>query len=146
MEQEQPVAGRPVVVIDASSVPAQAAPELVSDALLAALARDETFAAVVRMPETTPEAMPETMPRKQRVADAGNRVRMLKRLRPGLSARCLGLAFVMPESAQRENARAIRAGAKLWGCPTLTTDDLARAQAWAEARHAAQPPSAAGEK
>jgi hypothetical protein len=93
----------------------------VEDVLTAALERREPFAAVLRMPEGRP----------RRLAGAGDRVRLMKALRPGLRARCAGLAFVVSAEAQQANARAIRAGAKLWGCPTTAADDPAAALAWA---------------
>jgi hypothetical protein len=116
----------PLVVVDASGAPPELAPTVVFDALMTAVERRETFAAVVRMPETPP--------RGRRVAGAVERVRLLKRLRPGLVERCRGLAFVMSEEAQRNNAKALRSGAVMWGCPTFATDDPAQARSWACAR------------
>lgn len=115
-----------LVVVDASGAAPEAAHAVVFDALMAAVERREAFAAVVRMPETPP--------RGRRVAGAADRVRLLKRLRPGLVERCRGLAFVMSEEAQRANAKAIRSGTVLWGCPTFATDDPAQARSWALAR------------
>jgi len=116
----------PLVVVDASGTTPDAAPTVVFDALMAAVERREDFAAVVRMPETPP--------RGRRIAGAVERVRMLKRLRPGLVEHCRGLAFLMSEDAQRNNAKALRSGPSLWGCPTFATDDPGQARSWALAR------------
>jgi hypothetical protein len=118
--------GRPVVVVDAAGTAPEAAPSVVFAALMAAVERREAFAAVVRMPEVPP--------RGRRIAGAVERVRMLKRLRPGLVEHCRGLAFVMSDEAQRDNAKALRSGAVLWGCPTFATDDPGQARSWAQAR------------
>jgi hypothetical protein len=118
--------GWPVVELDASGATPEAAPSVVFDTLMAAVERQEMFAAVVRMPEVPP--------RGRRVAGAVERVRMLKRLRPGLVEHCRGLAFVMSEEAQRNNAKQIRSGAAIWGCPTFATDDPRQARLWAQAR------------
>ena len=93
---------------------------------MAAVQRGEAFAAVVRMPEAPP--------RGRRIAGVAERVRMLKRLRPGLVEHCRGLAFVMSEEGQRNNAKALRSGAKMWGCPTFATDDPEHARSWAQSR------------
>ena len=69
-----------------------------------------------------------------KLAGVAERIRMLKRLRRGLSAQCLGLAFVVSAEAQRHNAKAIRSADKMWGCPTLAVDDHTTARAWALAR------------
>jgi hypothetical protein len=115
-----------IVIVDASGAAPASAHTVVFDALMAAVERQETFAAVVRMPEAPP--------RGRRIAGAAERVRLLKRLRPGLVERCRGLAFVMSEDAQRNNAKALRSGAVMWGCPTFATDDPAQAHSWARAR------------
>jgi hypothetical protein len=115
-----------LVMVDASGATPDSAHSVVFDALMAAVERRETFAAVVRMPETPP--------RGRRIAGAAERVRLLKRLRPGLVERCRGLAFVMSEEAQRNNAKALRSGAVIWGCPTFATDDPGQARSWALAR------------
>jgi len=114
----------PLVVLDVSAVDPAAGARRVEEVLTAALERREPFVAVLRMPEGRPH----------RLAGAGDRVRLMKALRPGLRARCAGLAFVVSAEAQQANARAIRAGAKLWGCPTTATDDPAAALAWARRR------------
>jgi hypothetical protein len=97
-------------------------PVAVAQALEDAIARAVPFAAVVVMSQVPP---------RRRVAGAVERVRMLRRLRPGLVARCRGLAFVMPADTQRDNAKTIRSADRIWGCPTLTTDDPDRARTWA---------------
>lgn len=111
----------PLLELDATSPPD--GPAVVMQALREALARSEPFAAVIRMPPSTQ--------RERRIAGAVERVRMLKALRGGLADRCRGLAFVMPLEAQRDNAKLLRSGSKMWGCPTTATDDLAAARAWA---------------
>jgi hypothetical protein len=115
-----------LVMVDASGAAPDSAHAVVFDALMAAVERREVFAAVIRMPETPP--------RGRRVAGAVERVRLLKRLRPGLVERCRGLAFVMTEDAQRNNAKAIRSGPVMWGCPTFATDDPGQARSWALAQ------------
>jgi hypothetical protein len=117
---------RPVVVVDASGETPERASTVVFDALMAAVQRWEEFAAVVRMPEAAA--------RGRRIAGVAERVRMLKRLRPGLVEHCRGLAFVLSEDGQRNNAKALRSGAKLWGCPTFATADPGEARAWALSR------------
>ncbi|MEU6140683.1 hypothetical protein ABZ848_10030 [Streptomyces sp. NPDC047081] len=116
----------PLVVVDVSELTGDEAPAAVAGALGAAVeaarARGEGFAAVVRMPSA--------VRRGPRLAAATERVRMLRRLRPGLAESCLGLAFVVSAEMQQANAKAIRAGAKLWGCPTHTVDTVAAAHAW----------------
>jgi hypothetical protein len=74
------------------------------------------------------------VPPRRRVTGAVDAVRILRRLRPGLVAQCRGLAFVMPAAAQRDHAKQIRSADKIWGCPTLTTDDVDQARAWADER------------
>ena len=118
--------GWPVVVVDASGATPETAPTVVFDTLMAAVQRREVFAAVVRMPEAPP--------RGRRIAGVAERVRMLKRLRPGLVEHCRGLAFVMSEEGQRNNAKALRSGPTMWGCPTFATDDPGQAHSWARAR------------
>lgn len=115
-----------IVDVDVSDAAPEAAPTAVFGALMAAVQRGESFAAVVRMPEVPP--------RGRRIAGAVERVRMLKRLRPGLVAHCRGLAFVMSEEAQRNNAKQLRSGATMWGCPTFATDDPAQARSWARSQ------------
>jgi hypothetical protein len=120
----------PLLVVDVADATPDTAPTAVFDALLAAVQRREMFAAVVLMPEVPP--------RGRRVAGAVERVRMLKRLRPGLVEHCRGLAFVVSEEGQRNNAKALRSGAKMWGCPTFATDDPGQARSWARARLASE--------
>ena len=115
-----------LVVVDASGSAPDTAPTVVFDALMAAVERREVFAAVVRMPEVPP--------RGRRIAGAVERVRMLKRVRPGLVEHCRGLEFVMSEEAQRNNAKTLRSGSKMWGCPTFATDDPQQARSWALSR------------
>ncbi len=73
-------------------------------------------------------------------------MRLVKTLRPGLRNRCAGLAFVVSAEVQQANAKAIRAGAKLWGCPTTATHDPAAALAWARQQLAAPTPGAEEER
>ncbi|MHA6616721.1 hypothetical protein [Pseudonocardia sp. DLS-67] len=97
----------------------------VGDTLGAAVSRQETFAAVVQMPSPTQGAGE---------MGVGERIRMLKQLRPGLKKYCLGLAMVVSAETQAATAKKIKAGNKMWGCPTFTTDNVAAATRWAEAR------------
>ncbi|MET7641061.1 hypothetical protein [Streptomyces sp. NPDC005438] len=114
----------PLVTLDVGQLDPVTGARQVGEVLTAALERREPFSAVIRMPEDRPRGM----------AGAGERVRLLKTLRPGLRERCAGLAFVLSPEAQRANAKTIRAGAKVWGCPTTATDDPAAALAWARRR------------
>jgi hypothetical protein len=41
---------------------------------------------------------------------------------------------VLSEEGQRNNAKQLRSGAKMWGCPTFATDDPGQARSWALAR------------
>ena len=116
----------PLVEVDASTLPVRQAQGLIGDALGAAIERGEPFAAIVRMPSAAR--------RDRTLSGVAERIRILKRLRSGLSARCVGLAFVVSAEAQQHNAKAIRAADKMWGCPTLAVDDHATARAWALAR------------
>jgi hypothetical protein len=115
-----------IVEVNAADATPETAPTAVFEALMAEVQRGEVFAAIVRMPEVPP--------RGRRIAGVAERVRMLKRLRPGLVQHCRGLAFVMSEEAQRNNAKQLRSGAKMWGCPTFATDDPGQARSWALAR------------
>ncbi|BCL30714.1 hypothetical protein ACFFS2_21480 [Streptomyces aurantiacus] len=126
----------PLVVLDVSALDPAAGARRVGDVLTAALERREPFAAVLTMPESRP----------RKLAGAGERVRLVKTLRPGLRNRCAGLAFVVSAEAQQANAKAIRAGAKLWGCPTTATHDPAAALAWARQQLAAPTPGAEEER
>jgi hypothetical protein len=115
-----------LVTVDASGAAPESAHAVVFETLMAAVERREAFAAVVRMPESPP--------RGRRIAGAAERVRLLRRLRPGLAECCRGLAFLMSEDAQRNNAKVLRSGAVMWGCPTFATDDPEQARSWALAR------------
>jgi len=116
----------PLVRLDVSDLPPTDGARRVNDTLLAAAGRGEPFAAVLRMPAITE--------RPKVIGGVSERVRMLKQLRPRLKQHCLGLAFVVPIETQAVNAKAIRAGTKLWGCPTFATDDPDAATAWAYER------------
>ena len=131
MAAEVDWAGWPLLVVRADKASADEVPGTVSAALGEAISRGERFAAVV--------VMGDPGPRRSRVKDAVERVRMVKRLRPGLSAHCLGLAFVAPASVQKDNAKTLRSADKIWGCPTTSTDDPAQAETWALGRLAAAP-------
>lgn len=117
--------------IDASGLPMEQAQAVILDALRALTERDEPFAAVLLMP-APPEG--RTPPASGGVPSAADRVRTLKLIRPGLTALCRGLAFVAPPDIPAERAEAIHSGERLWGCPTLATQDVVAARAWAEER------------
>jgi hypothetical protein len=119
----------PLVALDVSALDPAAGARRVGEVLSAALERGESFTAVIQMPGGRP----------RRIAGA-ERVRLIKTLRPGLRKRCAGLAFVASAETQQANAKAIRAGAKLWGCPTTATDDPAVALAWARQQLATAAP------
>lgn len=130
----------PLVHIDVTDrAPSQGA-RAVNDALLAATGRREPFAAVIQMPtrgnEQTdqPSDQPAGRGRRRVIADVGERIRMLKQLRPRLKKTCRGLAFVVSAEDLAANAKTIQAGDKLWGCPTHATADLDAALSWARIR------------
>lgn len=127
--------GWPLLQVRAGDAGPEQARTVVAQALGEAVRRGEPFAAVVEMPQGA-------VARRSRIRGAVEHVRMLKALRPGLTAHCRGLAFVMSADAQRDNARAIGAGAKVWGCPTTVTDDPAGARAWARAQLSTDSPAA----
>ncbi|MGB4776813.1 hypothetical protein [Microbacterium sp.] len=127
----------PLVEIDAADTPPETAAREVSAALLTAIERGEPFAAVVRMPEAPPRGV--------RLGDVTERVRTLKRLRPGLHAHCIGLAFIVTADTMQRQAKTIRSGDKLWGCPTFSTVDPDAALAWARARTTEQTSDEAGQ-
>lgn len=116
-----------VVLIDVAAHPIAEATALVGTALFSAVEQKVPFAAVVVMPESTG-------PRGRRFSQIGERVRMLKRLRPGLRQWCRGLAFVASAQMQADNHKALRAGAKMWGCATFAATDVASARSWARAQ------------
>lgn len=113
--------------VDTSELGIDDATRLVGEKLLAATEAEEHFAAVIFMP-------PNPGSRMRNLINVRDRVRMLKRIRPGLRQWCKGLVFVASADMQRDNAKAIRAGQKMWGCPTWATDDPEAARSWAEAQ------------
>lgn len=121
--------------IDASGLPMDQAQALVLDELRALTERAEPFAAILLMPappeERTPAASASASASGTSTAD---RVRTLRLIRPGLTALCRGLAFVAPADIPAERAAAIHSGEQLWGCPTMATQDVTAARAWAGAR------------
>ncbi len=121
-----------VVTLDVSTLEPEPASRLVGETLAAAISAERPFAAVIRMPE-------HPAPRDRRLRNAGERVRLLKRLRPGLRVWCRGLAFVVSAQTQQANSKAIQAGARLWGCPTFNTDDAEAAENWARSRLDTEP-------
>lgn len=118
----------PLLRVCTAGVPDAEVSRVVGDALAEALERGEAFAAVVETPQA---AIGRERPRGR---GALERVRLVRRLRPGLAERCRGLAFVLPAASIRANARALTSGAKIWGCPTTATDDPEHARAWARER------------
>lgn len=117
--------------IDTSGLPMDQAQELVLDELRALTERAEPFAAILLMPAPPDGRTPVTSPSGRSTAD---RVRTLKLIRPGLTAHCRGLAFVAPPDIPAERAASIHSGEQLWGCPTMATQDVTAARAWAGAR------------
>jgi hypothetical protein len=114
----------PLLQVRADDLSADEARDQTAQALSAALERDEPFAAVVDMPP----------PQPVKVRGAVGQMRMVRRLRPGLAARCRGLAFVLSADAQREHAKLIKSGAKVWGCPVHADADSDAARGWARQR------------
>lgn len=117
--------------VDTSELGIDDATRVVGERLLAATAAHTYFAAVILMP-------PNPGSRMRALINVRERVRMLKRIRPGLRQWCKGLVFVASADMQRDNAKAIRAGQKMWGCPTWATDDPDAARHWAEAQLSAE--------
>lgn len=120
-----------VVYVDASTADMTEGTRLIGDGLLSATDRETPFAAVVVMPTRAGDSGPGGAGGR-RLAGIGDRVRMLKRLRPGLRQWCRGLAFVATPEVQQAGAKAIKAGSRMWGCPTSTFDDVSTARTWAE--------------
>ncbi|MEV5853759.1 hypothetical protein [Streptomyces anulatus] len=117
--------------IDTSGLPMDQAQALVLDELRALTERAEPFAAILLMPAPPEGRTPAASASGTSTAD---RVRTLKTIRPGLTALCRGLAFVAPADIPAERAEAIHSGDQLWGCPTMATQDVTAARAWAGAR------------
>ncbi|MFJ1787737.1 hypothetical protein ACIOML_25965 [Streptomyces anulatus] len=117
--------------IDTSGLPMDQAQALVLDELRALTERAEPFAAILLMPAPPEGRTPAASASGTSTAD---RVRTLKLIRPGLTALCRGLAFVAPADIPAERAEAIHSGEQLWGCPTMATQDVTAARAWAGAR------------
>ncbi|MFE1366053.1 hypothetical protein ACFW84_17700 [Streptomyces anulatus] len=117
--------------IDTSGLPMDRAQALVLDELRALTERAEPFAAILLMPAPSEGRTPAASASGTSTAD---RVRTLKLIRPGLTAFCRGLAFVAPANIPAERAEAIHSGEQLWGCPTMATQDVTAARAWAGAR------------
>ncbi|MFE2974276.1 hypothetical protein [Streptomyces sp. NPDC059258] len=115
--------------IDTSALPMEEAQAVVLDELRALTERAEPFAAVLLMP-APPEGRAPSAPG----TSTADRIRTLKLIRPGLTALCRGLAFVAPPDIPAERARTIHSGEQLWGCPTLATQDVVAARAWADER------------
>ncbi|QYA94843.1 hypothetical protein KZO11_14690 [Streptomyces anulatus] len=127
--------------IDTSGLPMDQAQALVLDELRALTERAEPFAAILLMPappEGRTPAASVSASASASVSASGTstaeRVRALKMIRPGLTALCRGLAFVAPADIPAERAAAIHSGEQLWGCPTMATQDVTAARAWAGAR------------
>ncbi|MFH9297161.1 hypothetical protein [Streptomyces sp. NPDC017520] len=119
--------------IDASGLPMDQAQALVLDELRALTERVEPFTAILLMP-APPEGRPTAAVATASGTSSADRVRTLKSIRPGLAAYCLGLAFVAPADIPAERAAEIHSGEQLWGCPTMATQDVRAARAWAGAR------------
>ncbi|MGQ4714423.1 hypothetical protein ACUN22_12145 [Streptomyces anulatus] len=134
---------------DTSGLPMDRAQALVLDELRALTERAEPFAAILLMPAPpegrTPAASASASASVSASVSASasapvsgtstaDRVRTLKLIRPGLTALCRGLAFVAPADIPAERAAAIHSGEQLWGCPTMVTQDVTAARAWAGAR------------
>ncbi|WIY76794.1 hypothetical protein [Streptomyces anulatus] len=117
--------------IDTSGLPMDQAQALVLDELRALTERAEPFAAILLMPAPPEARTPAASASGTSTAD---RVRALKLIRPGLTALCRGLAFVAPADIPAERLAAIHSGEQLWGCPTMVTQDVTAARAWAGAR------------
>ncbi|MBQ1113948.1 hypothetical protein [Streptomyces sp. C3-3] len=119
--------------IDTSGLPMDQAQALVLDELRALTERAEPFAAILLMP-APPEARTPAASASASGTSTADRVRALKLIRPGLTALCRGLAFVAPADIPAERLAAIHSGEQLWGCPTMVTQDVTAARAWAGAR------------
>ncbi|MGW7094131.1 hypothetical protein [Streptomyces sp. NPDC054874] len=124
-------AARPPREIDISGLPMDQAQALVLDELRALTERAEPFAAILLMPAPPDGRTPAPSATGTSTAE---RVRTLKLIRPGLTELCRGLAFVAPADIPAERAASIHSGEQLWGCPTMATQDVTAARAWAGAR------------
>ncbi|MFD4798582.1 hypothetical protein [Streptomyces anulatus] len=121
--------------IDTSGLPMDQAQALVLDELRALTERAEPFAAILLMPAPPEGRTPAaSVSASASGTSTAERVRALKMIRPGLTAFCRGLAFVAPADIPAERAAAIHSGERLWGCPTMATQDVTAARAWAGAR------------
>ncbi|WP_130342247.1 hypothetical protein [Herbihabitans rhizosphaerae] len=130
MREATPTPREPLVRIAAADLTPTEAARVVNDVLTEASGRHARFAAVIQMPSTADQPAE----RRRVIGGVGERIRMLKQLRPRLKETCRGLAFVVSAEAKSANSKAIKAGPTMWGCPTFATDDVAVATAWAEAR------------
>ncbi|WP_097964735.1 hypothetical protein [Streptomyces sp. or20] len=121
--------------IDTSGLPMDQAQALVLDELRALTERAEPFAAILLMP-APPEGRTPAAPASASASgtSTAERVQALKLIRPGLTEFCRGLAFVAPADIPAERAEAIHSGEQLWGCPTMATQDVTAARAWAGVR------------
>ncbi|MFJ9890797.1 hypothetical protein ACIQRW_33785 [Streptomyces sp. NPDC091287] len=124
-------AARPPREIDISGLPMDQAQALVLDELRALTERAEPFAAILLMPAPPDGRTPAPSTSGTSTAE---RVRTLKLIRPGLTELCRGLAFVAPADIPAERAASIHSGEQLWGCPTMATQDVTAARAWAGVR------------
>jgi hypothetical protein len=116
----------PVLHIGAADLPHGDARALIARTLDEALRRGEPFGALMEMPPG--------VPRNENPDDGLQQVRAVRRLRPGLTERCRGLAFVLPSGQREHHAKVIRSGDKVWGCPTFSADTAAAAQDWLRGR------------
>lgn len=110
-----------IVEIDAADATPAEATVIVGDALAGAIAAGGAFQALVRMPRATDRA---------RGPQATRAVRLLLRIRPGLSRSCAGIAFIADAATRAVHGRADAAQARLWGCPVTTVADEAAAREW----------------
>jgi hypothetical protein len=116
-----------VIHVDAADEDMSTGARLIGDRLMSAVEQTEPFAAVAVMPVVAGH----TGSGGRRAVGAGDRVRVLRSVRPGLTRWCRGLAFVADAAAQQVGAKAIAAGDRMWGCPTFTTDNADAALVWA---------------
>jgi hypothetical protein len=123
-----------VIHVDAADEDMSTGARLIGEALRSAIDREQPFAVVAVMPVVAGH----TGSGGRRTDGAGDRVRVLRSVRPGLTRWCRGLAFVADAAAQQVGAKAIEAGDRMWGCPTFTTDDADAALVWATAQLAGE--------
>ncbi|MEU3550315.1 hypothetical protein [Streptomyces longwoodensis] len=114
--------GWPLLHIGVAGLSHGDARALVAQTLDEALRRGEPFGAVMEMPPGVPQ--------NENPDGRLQQVRAVRRLRPGLTERCRGLAFVLRPEQREQHAKVMLSGDKVWGCPTFPADSTEAARDW----------------